>query len=155
MKLWSKQCYNQTRNKRKKLLALYVSVSVLWLVLCVCNLLFSKENYTPYLITNIVLTIFYGWFSVFFFTVSFASVNALCKLQKAMCNATEKEEILTFEEEKEDRTQNTLILKVYSFTAEKSKRELLSFTPILFEKGTTYRLCTLKNIIVSYEVQDE
>lgn len=132
-----------------------VAVAV-WGITVSLLLLFSAKQYLINLIINVILTIAFGWFAVWIFTVPHSMLSAKIKLYKTAYNATEHAEFLTYKGALGTHIREGVEVYSYAFLDSKGNEKNID-CPIdiarSFEENTVYTVQTLANILVACEVK--
>ena len=142
-------------------LILVITLTVGVITGSVLSLIFSKHQYIPNLVINIVLDSFLIIFLLFYFFNLFPPVVYYHKLFKGMNKfSIEHRRKMTYVKEKEERTFNNVRFRVLLFSYKEGEREYQEHLYILDNKvqlkeSESYSLDTYQNIIVRFkEISD-
>ena len=152
---------NETRTKAIRRFTLHIvllSILVLGAINgLVLSLIFSKLDYIPNLIINIVGSALLIVFVVFYFLNIFPLVLYYYRLYSGINEVgLEKRRSLTYVEEKPEKIINNVKHRVLEFSyregEETYKEDLYVLdSDISFKQGTSYRIQTHHNVIVRFE----
>ena len=127
--------------KKKLLLALYVAIACVYVVGAVLLLVFSSDSYIPYLIADILFTIAFGFYSIYFFTVAYSYAVREYRLLEKMLGALEEREYGVFLREEAPLTVEGLEMRSFLFLVNGVEREIKLFRgEISLEEGKKYTL---------------
>ena len=122
------------------------------------SLFYSKLEYLPNLIINIVIDILLIIFLLFYFFNIFPVVNYYHRLYKGMnvISLDHRRNMNYLGETEEKKTLNNVDLRVLSFSYIEGETEYQEYLYVLdsdvrFDVSTSYKLDTYHNIIVGYE----
>ncbi len=131
--------------------------SAVWLALSVTLLLLSKNgDYTPYMAADMVLSVAYGWYAVWYFTNPFRDtgkiIKLLAKMRSSLCY-TEMGKVLCVEPITKDGV--TLFkVKILGKTGER-ELDLLPEYGNYLSVGESYVFKTRANVVVNAEAAYE
>ena len=138
--------------RRKKLITLFIAATAAFLVISVGVLLLSyKKEWLWYFVADVILTVAYGWFAVWFFTNPFFETDKLLDLYKKTERSNTFVETGVF-----GRVIPAYKDGLYIFRAEFKEGDLtrdldLTTDVGFFEEGVTYTLTVRANVIISAE----
>ncbi|HAE88532.1 MAG TPA: hypothetical protein DCG79_01520 [Clostridiales bacterium] len=141
---------------KKKLLAVYITVACLFVAVALLLLFLSPDGYKPYMIGDILLTIAFGFYSVFFFSVQFDHTVKEYRLLDRVFAAHPEKEYGVFLGEKEVRTYEGVEMRTLLFRVLGSERDIRLFQgePALKE-GEKYLLMIRAGVLTEIEETDE
>ena len=141
---------------RKRLIAFYSAICPLYLASVLLLLLLSPHAYTWYMVGNILLTMLFGGYSVYFFTVRYFDARSYEKYLERVLNALYVKEYGTFLRSEGTITKDGVTFEALIFAIRGDERELLSFRKGLsFEAGRKYDLEFRAGVLTRYEVANE
>lgn len=141
---------------KKKLLAVYITVACLFVAAALLLLFLSPDGYTPYMIGDILLTIAFGFYSVFFFSVQYdCAVKKYRLLAKAFAALPEKE-YGVFLGEKDVMTYEGVEMRTLVFRLHDGERDLHLFQgEIALKEGEKYLLEIRVGVLTEIKEIDE
>ena len=141
---------------RKRLIALYLALCPLYLAAALLLLLLSPHAYTWYMVGDILLTMAFGGYSVYFFTVRYFDARSYEKYLDRVINAFSAKEYGVFLRSEGAVTKEGVVFESLIFTIRGDERELLTFRKgLAFEVGRKYNLESRAGVLTRYEVADE
>jgi len=143
--------------KRKKtLLAVYIAVAAVYVAAALLLLFLSPDGYVPYLVGDIVLTVSFGFYSLYFFTVAYDFAVKKCKLMEKMLSALPEREYGVFIAEEDAITTDGILARTLLFDIRGVERSVHLFSDeVSLEKGKTYSLEIRAGILTALENGDE
>lgn len=153
---FNEKMYQQYLNKKKVLFLIFLLVSLAVFAICILFLFISKRGQVIYLITNIVLTIIYGFYVVYYVTtINRLNNEKIFQIKKVM-NANSFQEYARFISLREIKEISNLKTYIYRFEdLNANERELYCFELIDFEKDQCYLLESKLDYLIKYEVHYE
>ena len=131
----------QAEQKRKRLLALYIVVACVYAATALLLLFLSPDAYKPYMAATIVITIAFGCYSVFFFSVQFDVISKRYRLLDKVINALPEKEYGVFLQESDPLTFEGIEMRVFRFLIKGDERDVhLTEGSISPKEGRTYLL---------------
>lgn len=94
--------YKVVKSKLFRLSLLFASILTIIIISDVLLITLSKENYVPFMIISMVITILFSWFAIFFFSNIYNEVNAEYRYYKGIesgLKPTEEVELLQISNE--------------------------------------------------------
>ncbi|HCJ01262.1 MAG TPA: hypothetical protein DIC18_03485 [Clostridiales bacterium] len=142
--------------KKKQLLILYIVIACVYVAGALLLLFLSSDSYIPFMVGDIVLSIAFAWYSIFFFTVQFDYQVKWCRLMNKVTGALVESVYGVFVKEEARKTIEGVEMRILIFQVRDSERELhLLREDATFEKGKKYLLVTQASVIVEIGEQDE
>ena len=127
--------------RKKKFLILYIAIACAYAAVALLLLFLSPDGYLPYMIGDILLTIAFGFFSIFFFTVLYDEAGKRSRLYDKVLSALSEREYGVFLKEEEPKTVDGVSMRVLLFVVAGTERELHCLSKeIAFEKEKKYLL---------------
>ncbi len=152
----------EEKKKYITLLLLFVIVSIIVLSIVLTLLLTSSDNYTLVMIINMVITIIYLWFTMFYFININPSIRAKYLFFKNYNQGEVEKKIVTYISKKEETKKRNLfvILHKVSFieSGKTYYRDIYLFEEnnVSFKKDRSYRVYLYKNVLIKFEeLEDE
>ena len=140
---------------RKRLTVLYAVICPLYLAAVLTLFFLSPHEYTWYLVGNILLTLAFGVYSVYFFTVRFFDARSYEKYIERVVNALSVKEYGVFLRREGTVTKEGVRFEALIFMVRGDEREVLTVKRDLpFAVGEKYVLETRCGVLTSYEVTD-
>lgn len=140
---------------RKRLGALYAALCPLYLAAVLVLFFLSPHAYTWYMVGNILLTLLFGGYSVYFFTVRFFDARCYEKYVERVVNAISAKEYGVFLRREGTVTKEGVSFEALIFTVRGDEREILSVKRDLpFTAGEKYVLEVSAGVLTKYEVTD-
>lgn len=154
-----KQEYLLAKSKYFKISLLFSSIFTLVIVSDVLMITLTKENYVPFLIISIIITILFVWFAFFFFTNTYKDINGRYRYFQGYEKGLKSEDLIIFEKlDKEMVYLNGVYvypIKV-SFLSnldEPEEKTIYTFSSDLhFKRGDKLSIKTYQRILVSAEL---
>jgi len=119
----------------------------------------SKENYTPYLIIAIVISVLFSWFAIYFFTNIYKDINSRYRYFQGYARGQQSEDEVIFEKLGKDMTLVNgvyvypLKVKFISNLNEPEEKTIYSFSEDLhFKRGDKLTIKTYQRILISAEL---
>ena len=126
-------------SKKKKMLFAYILVACVYVAAALLLLFLSPDRYLPFLIGNIALSIAFGFFSIYFFTVGYDLAVKRSKLLDKVASALAERNYGVFLREEERMTVEGLEMRVLLFEVGEDEREVHVFeSEQAFERGKKY-----------------
>lgn len=128
--------------RKKRSIAAYIVLAAVYLAAALLLLFLSPDRYTLFMIGDILLTVLFGFFSVFFFTVFYDDVVKKYRLYDKVLSALVEREYGIFLKEEEKKTIDGVPMRILIFrVADTEERELhLLSGEIALEKEKRYLL---------------
>lgn len=121
----------EAEGKRNALLGIYAALTVVFAAAVMLLLLSSGLQYLLPMTINILLTLLYGWYSVWFWNVVFRSADCRLRLARSMAKAVPGREYLTWQSEGERRSYRGVLLYEETFSTPDGKmRQIMSPCPL-------------------------
>jgi len=140
---------------RKRLIALYSAICPIYLAVALTLFFLSPHAYTWYMVGNILLTMLFGGYSVYFFTVRYFDARSYEKYVERVVNAISSKEYGVFLRSEGNVTKEGVPFEALIFTVRGDEREVLSMKRDLsFRAGEKYVLEMRAGVLTSYEVAD-
>ena len=129
----------EAERKRKKMLFAYILVACVYAATALLLLFLSPDRYLPFLIGNVVLTVVFGFFSIYFFTVGYDLAAKRAKLLDKISSALAERNYGVFLREEERMTVEGLEMRVLLLEVGEDEREVHVFeSKQAFERGKKY-----------------
>ena len=142
---------NKYQKNKERSLFIFLILSVCWLTITLSLLLISKRPYLVYLLINILITILYGFYGVYFFSIIYKLKKETVNFLKKIDNGIIEKEYAVYVKKLEDEKIGNLVIHVYMFNSLDGKeRKLRCFDNIEFNNGKYY-LETKLDYIISFE----
>ena len=126
----------QAERKRKKLLFSYVAIAVVYAVVALSLLFLSPDAYRLYLVT-----IAFGFYSIFFFSVAYDDATKMSRLLDKIDRALSEKEYGVFVKEEESKTIEGVLMRILLFRVRDDLREVRCLSPeFRGEEGRQYLL---------------
>ncbi|MBO4572611.1 MAG: hypothetical protein J5762_02445 [Clostridia bacterium] len=157
MKLSPEALFVGEKARLKKLLTIFVVVAILWAGVSVTLLLLSKgRQYLWFMVADMVISVAFGWYAVWFFTNPYRDGKNLLSLYRRMSASAETTETGVCESVDEHTKENILSYRVTALTGGGERYlTLLEGAPFTIEPSKRYLFTTRANVIVDCEAQDE
>lgn len=154
--IWTTEQAQQAEKKRRSMLFVFCALSACFLAAVLLLLFLSAEQYAVNLTANILLTVAYGWYAVWFLNVAYRDARMRCKLCRSMANALPQKEYLVFCGEGAPRSyQGVEMYELHFADQSGNPRQVMSFAPADLAPAT-YLVCTSANVLTACcEVTDE
>lgn len=150
--------YTLSKSRYLKVSLLFSSLFALVLISDTLLVLLSKENYTPYLIISIVISILFSWFAIYFFTNIYKDINSRYRYFQGYARGQQSEDEVIYEKlGKELELVNGLYVyplkvKFISNLNEPEEKTIYSFSEDLhFKRGDKLTIKTYQRILISAE----
>ena len=141
---------------KKKMLTVYIAAACIYVAAALLLLFFSSDHYTIWMIADILLTIAFGFGSVYFFTVVYDLAVKRSKLLDKIASALEEREYGVFLREEEKMTVECVEMRVLLFQVRGVERELHVYEgECSFETNKKYLLVVRCGVITEIEKVDE
>lgn len=101
--------------KKTKSLLFYSLICSCFLLISITLLLFSKRPYFFYLVISIIITIIFGFYSVYYFTITFKQLNEELSLINKIDNSVINKEYAYFDDIIDIKYYKNFTIYVYSF----------------------------------------
>ena len=140
--------------KKTKSLLFYSLICSCFLLITITLLLFSKRPYFLYLVISIIITIIFGFYSVYYFTITFKQLNEELSLINKIDNSVANKEYAYFDDTIDIKHYKNFTIYVYNFKLlDNEIKKYYSFLKI--EKtDKKYYIESKLNYIVSFKVTD-
>ena len=146
----------QAEQRKKRLLASYIVVACLYVAVALLLLFLSPDGYKPYMIVTIVLSIAFGFYSVFFFSVQYDCAVKKYRLLNKVFSALPEREYGIFVMEIEPITYEGEEMRVLRFNILGSERDVHLFNGGLsLREGEKYLLEIHAGVLVEVRECDE
>lgn len=151
-KIETSSLMNNLVKKKKKSLLFYSLICSCFLLISITLLLFSKRPYFIYLVISIIITIIFGFYSVYYFTITFKQINEELSLINKIDNSVINKEYAYFDDIIDTKYYKNFTIYVYSFKLlDNEIKKYYSFLKI--EKiDKKYYIESKLNYIVSFKV---
>lgn len=133
-------------------IVIYVAASVLLLIL-------SPNNYTVYMIINIVISTLCLGLIIFYFGNIFPVVKHYYSFYKSLATHTNtKKRIVTYEKEDEIKYRDGVKYRQFVFSYEEAGKKffdrvlVLDNDSLVLDAGVAYKIYTYQNVMLTYEV---
>ena len=153
MKISPETLLSAEKARTKKKTEIFVGFAVVWAGVSVAILLLSKgKDYLWYMIADMLLSVAFGWYAVWFFTNPYRDSKNLERLLKTMLASAEVKESGVVEKVAE-HTKEALFLYCVTVKTSDGERDLslLPDMPNDIEEGKSYLFTTRANVIVDSE----
>ena len=148
-----KYLYKYNKNKELSLF-IYFVIAILYLTITIIVLLLSKRPYLIYLIIDIVLSILFGFYSVYYFSIILKIKKETVLFLKKLDNGNLNKEYAIFNRKLDDEIIGNLPIYVYMFhTLDGKERKLRCIDNICFG-DKKYYIETKLDYIVSFKVYE-
>ena len=145
----------QAERKKKRLLTLYIVVACLYVAAALLLLFLSPDKYLPFMIVDMVLTVAFGFFSIFFFTVPYDLAVKRYRLLNKVFTALSEREFGVFLREENPLTYEGVEMRTLLFRVRGDERALhLLQGEVSLEKGKKYLLEIHTGVIIEIGEQD-
>ena len=142
---------NKYQRNKERSLFIFLILGVCWLTITLSLLLISKRPYLIYLLINIIITILYGFYAVYFFSIIYKLKKETVNFLKKIDNGIIEKEYAVYFKKLDDEKIGNLVIHVYMFNSLDGKeRKLRCFDNIEFNNGKYY-LETKLDYIISFE----
>ena len=146
----------QAEKVKKKLLTVYIAVAAAFVAAVLLLLFLSTDHYTPFMVANILLSIAFGFYSVWFFTVKYDFAVKRYRFLNKVSNALEEKEFAVFLKEEEMMTIDGVGMRILLFDILGTVREAhlfeSNFAP---EQNKKYLIVMRAGVIVKMEECNE
>ncbi len=143
-------------SRRKKLFAIYLALAAAFLAAVLLLFFFSKHDYAPYLVGNVLLTMGFGFYSVYFFTVRYFDLRKYEKYLERVLSALPVKEYGVYLRSEGNVTKEGVVFEALIFRIRGDERKICSFKKELsLSSGVEYLLETRAGVLTMYEVRDE
>ena len=146
----------QAEKVKKKLLTVYIAVAAAFVAAVLLLLFLSTDHYTPFMVANILLSIAFGFYSVWFFTVKYDFAVKKYRFLNKVSNALEEKEFAVFLKEEEMMTIDGVGMRILLFDILGTVREAhlfeSNFAP---EQNKKYLIVMRAGVIVKMEECNE
>ena len=146
----------QAEKVKKKLLTVYIAVAAAFVAAVLLLLFLSTDHYTPFMVANILLSIAFGFYSVWFFTVKYDFAVKRYRFLNKVSNALEEKEFAVFLKEEEMMTIDGVGMRILLFDILGTVREAhlfeSNFAP---EQNKRYLIVMRAGVIVKMEECNE
>ena len=131
----------EAERQRKRLLLAYIAVACLYVVAALLLLFLSPDRYKLFLAGDILLSVLFGFASIYFFTIVYDFAKKRSKLLDKISGALTEKEYGVFLREEDRMTIEGLEMRVVFFEIRGDERELHVFeNDFSFEKEKRYLL---------------
>ena len=139
----------QAERLRKKLLAIYIVIACVYLVSVLLLILLSPDAYKPFMVGTIVLTIAFGWYSIFFFSVQYDLVRKREKVLDKVLAALPEKEYGIFLKELDAMTYEGVEMRTLRFRVIDDERDIhILLGEIALDEGGKYELEIHSSVLV-------
>lgn len=128
-------------NKRKRLLASYIVIACLFVAAALLLLFLSPDEYVPYMVGTILLSVTFGFYSIFFFSVWFDAVKKRSKILDKVLSALPEREYGVYIKELDVMTYEGVEMRTLRFSIlgdERNVHYLQGDFPLV--QGETYEI---------------
>ena len=110
--------------RRKRLLTIYIAIACLFILVALLLLFLSPDAYKPYMAVTIVLTIAFGCYSVFFFSVQYDFAKKTARLLEKVLSALPEREYGVFLKELDSLTYEGIEMRTFRFLLPNGERDV-------------------------------
>lgn len=143
----------QAEGKRKRLLTIYIAIACVFLIAALLLLFLSPDEYKPYMAVTIVISIVFGCYSVFFFSVQYDLVKKRSRLLEKVLSALPEREYAVFLKELDIITYEGLEMRTLRFMILGSERDVHIYQgEFSLEKGARYLVEIRAGVL--YEIEE-
>ncbi len=146
-----------SKSKFLRMSLLFSSLLTIVIVSDVLMITLTKENYLPFLIISIVISVLFAWFAIFFFTLIYSEINAKYRYFKGYDSGIKPTDEVIFLR-KNDEICLTNGLYVYPLhvkyvsTLKEETKTIYTFAENLnFENGDKLTIETYQRILIKAE----
>ena len=150
--------YTLSKSRYLKVSLLFSSLLTLVLISDVLLMLLSKENYTPYLIISIIISVLFSWFAIYFFTNINKDINSRYRYFQGYARGQQSQDEVIYEKLGKDLELINglyvypLKVKYLSNLEEPEEKTIYSFSEDLhFKRGDKLSIKTYQRILISAE----
>ena len=148
--------FREAEARKKKLLKLYIVIACVYAVSALLLLFLSPDRYTICMIADILLTIAFAFYSIFFFTVSYDLAVKRYRLLDKVLSALSEREYGIFMREDAAMTYEGLEMRTLCFVIQGSERIVhLLQGDVSLAQGTKCALEIHAGVLVSIGEKDE
>ena len=131
----------QAETKRKRLLITYIAVACLFVAAVLLLFLLSSEEYKPFMVVTILISIAFGWYTIFFFSVQFDFARKREHLITKVLSALPEREYGVFVKELDSMTYEGVEMRTLRFRVLDSERDIhLLQGEISLKEGEKYEI---------------
>ena len=146
----------QAERKKKRLFILFIAVTCVFVAAALLLLLRSTDRYLPFMIADIVITVAYGWFAVYFFTVAYDFAVKNSRFLDRVLGALPEKEYGIFLREEEKKTIDGVEMRIFLFSIRETEREVRLYQgEVTFEQGKKYLLKMQCGVLIALGETDE
>ena len=156
MRLISQEDLARTTARRKKERNIFLLLTVLYVAAALTLFLLSSHEYTWYMVGDVALSIVYGFYAVYFFTVRYFDVRSLEKYTEKALSAMSEKEYGVFLREEGPVTKEGVTFLSCIFEVLGDEREIcLLVREVPFAAGERYVLTIAAGVLVEWEAAHE
>ena len=142
--------------RKKTLLTVYIVVAIAFVAAVLLLLFLSTDHYTPFMIGDILISIAFGFYSIWFFTVQFDCAVKRYRFLNKVVNALQEREYGVFLREEDEMTIDGVEMRILLFDVFGAERELHLFeSDFSLEKDRKYILVMRGSVLVEIGECDE
>lgn len=125
--------------RKKRLLTIYIAIASLFVIAALLLLFLSPDRYQPYMAVTIVLTIAFGCYSVFFFSVQYDFAKKTDRLLDKVLSALPEREYGVFIKELDSLTYEGIEMRTFRFLLPDGERDVHHYQgDISLKEGVKY-----------------
>ena len=110
--------------RRKRLITIYIAIACLFVLAALLLLFLSPDAYKPYMAVTIIITIAFGCYSVFFFSVQYDFAKKSARLLDKVLSALPEREYGIFLKELDRLTYEGIEMRVFRFLLPDGERDV-------------------------------
>ena len=146
----------RAEQSKKKLLAVYIGVACLYVAAALLLLFLSPDGYVPFMIADIIVTIAFGCYSIFFFSVQYDYALKKYRLLEKVFSAIPEKEYGVFRREAEPITYEGVMMRTLCFEMLGNERAVhVTEEQLALTKGQKYLLEIHAGVLVEIGECDE
>ena len=146
----------RAEQSKKRLLAVYIGGACLYVAAALLLLFLSPDHYTPFLIGDILLSIAFGFYSVWFFTVRYDCAVKRYRFLNKISNALQEKEYGVYLREEEMMTIDGVEMRILLFDVCGTEREVHLFESEIAPKQNKMYLIVLRaGVLIEMEECNE
>ena len=146
----------QAERRKKRQLTVYIAIACLFVVAALLLLFLSPDRYQPYMAATIVLSVAFGCYSVFFFSVVYDEIVKRCRLLAKVLSALPEREYAVFVKETDVLTYEGLEMRTFRFLVRGDERDVHLYSgDISLSEGKEYVLEIRAGVMYEIGGRDE
>ena len=139
----------QAEGRQKKQLILYVAVACAYVAAALLMLFLSPEGYKPLMVLTIILTVAFGWYTIFFFSVQYDLAVKRARLLGKVLSALPEREYGVFIKEVDVMTYEGVEMRTLRFRVLDSERDIhLLQGELSLKEGEKYEIEIHSSVLV-------